>query len=137
MAGVEAQFDGYVQAAALPEIYGSAKVLMFPSRGDAWGLVANEAVLCGTPVLASPHAVSSHELVQPFEVGLVRPLDVQAWTEAAMAMLSSPERWAQFMQRRDQAVEWFSLEKSLAGFTRAVALARCPRETAASAPQAT
>src|SRR5690606_30551165 len=52
-AGVDVQFDGYVQAAELPEVYGSARLLMFPSRGDAWGLVANEAVLCGTPVLAS------------------------------------------------------------------------------------
>lgn len=136
-AGIDARFDGYLQADALGEVYASAKLLMFPSRGDTWGLVANEAVLCGTPVLASPHAVSSHELIAPFGVGLVRPLDAGAWADAAIDMLSSPERWAQFSQTRGEAVRWFSLEKSLAGFTRAVSFASRAPKGAASAQQAT
>lgn len=134
--GVKAQFDGYLQADALPAAYGSAKLLMFPSRGDTWGLVANEAVLCGTPVIGSPHAVSSHELIEPFGVGLVSPLDVEAWAAAASDILSSPERWKQFSRNREDAVRWFSLEKSLAEFTRAVSFAGRSPGLAANVEQA-
>ena len=81
-AGVEARFDGYLQREAIIDAYQSAKVLVFPTRADTWGLVANEALLCGTPVLASPHAVSSRELVQAFGTGLVRELDPAAWASA-------------------------------------------------------
>ena len=135
--GVTAQFDGYLQADALPAAYASAKLLMFPSRGDTWGLVANEAVLCGTPVIGSPHAVSSQELIEPFGVGLVRPLDIEAWACAATDILSSPERWARFSRDREDAVRWFSLEKSLAEFTRAVSFARRLPGLAANVEQAT
>jgi len=100
-AGAEARFDGALQPADMPDALGSAKVLVFPSRQDAWGLVANEAVLCGTPVLGSPHATSSPYFVERFGVGLVRPLDVDAWCDALVDMLSGSERWSSFMARRE------------------------------------
>lgn len=102
----------------------SARVLLFPSRQDAWGLVANEALPCGTPVLGSPHATSSEHFVERFGVGLVRPLQVEAWCEATLDVLSSPARWHSFMARRDEAIAWFSLDASVAALARAFALGR-------------
>src|SRR5262249_44708511 len=88
-AGLQTRFDGYLQEEAIIEAYQSAKVLVFPTKADTWGLVANEALLCGTPVLASPHAVSSRELVLAFGTGLVRELDPALWASALKDMLSS------------------------------------------------
>ena len=116
-AGVEARFDGYLQREAIIDAYQSAKVLVFPTRADTWGLVANEALLCGTPVLASPHAVSSRELVQAFGTGLVRELDPAAWASALKEMLASEEAWRSFQRRRDEAMKWFSLENAVAGYS--------------------
>jgi glycosyltransferase involved in cell wall biosynthesis len=45
-AGIEAQFDGYLQQAGIIEAYQSSKLLLFPTLTDTWGLVANEALLC-------------------------------------------------------------------------------------------
>ncbi|MEZ5816440.1 MAG: glycosyltransferase [Hyphomicrobiaceae bacterium] len=124
IAGVDAHFDGALQPEAMAEALGSAKVLAFPSRHDPWGLVANEAVLCGTPVLGSPHATSSHHFVERFGVGLVRPLEVEAWAEALLDMLSGKARWTSFMGHREEAVRWFSLDAAVAGLKRAFDLGR-------------
>jgi glycosyltransferase involved in cell wall biosynthesis len=117
-AGVKAKFDGYLQQEAIINAYQSAKVLVFPTKADTWGLVANEALLCGTPVLASPHAVSSRELVGAFGTGLVRELDPAIWAAALKEMLGSREVWRGFRHRRDEAMARFSLESAMAGYSK-------------------
>lgn len=49
----------------MPAVYRSANVLIFPTLEDVWGLVANEAVLSGLPVLCSQYAGCAHELFTP------------------------------------------------------------------------
>jgi glycosyltransferase involved in cell wall biosynthesis len=44
-------------------VYRSADALIFPTLEDVWGLVANEALLCGVPVLCSKYAGCATELV--------------------------------------------------------------------------
>jgi glycosyltransferase involved in cell wall biosynthesis len=46
----------------MPSIYRSADLLVFPTLQDVWGFVANEAVLCGVPVLCSKYAGCAAEL---------------------------------------------------------------------------
>ena len=44
------------------------------------GPMPGEAI--GTPVVGSPHAVSSIELVERYKAGLVLPLEVETWSDA-------------------------------------------------------
>lgn len=46
----------------MPSVYRSGDVLIFPTLSDVWGTVANEAVLCGLPVLCSKYAGCAPEL---------------------------------------------------------------------------
>jgi glycosyltransferase involved in cell wall biosynthesis len=46
----------------MPSVYRSADVLVFPTLEDPWGLVANEALLAGIPVLCSKYAGCAEEL---------------------------------------------------------------------------
>jgi glycosyltransferase involved in cell wall biosynthesis len=46
----------------MPSVYRSADVLIFPTLEDVWGLVANEAILSGVPVLCSKYAGCAPEL---------------------------------------------------------------------------
>ncbi|MDX2157741.1 MAG: glycosyltransferase [Hyphomicrobiaceae bacterium] len=128
-AGITARIDGALQPEEIPGAMSSARLLMFPSRNDPWGLVANEAVLCGTPVLGSPHATSSPLLVERFGVGLVRPLEVEAWCAATLDMIGSEDRWKTFMARRDEAVAWFSLDTAVTALHRAFEIGRASRTT--------
>lgn len=46
----------------MPATYRSADALIFPTLEDVWGLVANEALLCGLPVLCSKYAGCAKEI---------------------------------------------------------------------------
>jgi len=47
---------------AMPSVYCSADLVVFPTLQDVWGFVANEALLCGVPVLCSKYAGCAAEL---------------------------------------------------------------------------
>jgi glycosyltransferase involved in cell wall biosynthesis len=55
-------FRGAVPPAEMPSVYRSADLLIFPTLEDPWGLVANEAILTGLPVLCSKYAGCAKEL---------------------------------------------------------------------------
>lgn len=55
---------GFVNQSSLPALYARADLLVLPSRFDTWGLVVNEALACGTPVIVSDGAGCSEDLSQ-------------------------------------------------------------------------
>ena len=46
-------FAGRIEQKRLPLYYSAADVLVVPSRYESFGLVALEALACGTPVVAT------------------------------------------------------------------------------------
>jgi glycosyltransferase involved in cell wall biosynthesis len=86
---VEAHFAGFARQAELPAHYASAKLLLFTSVADPWGVVANEACAAGVPVLVSDRAGAAGDLVRDGVNGRVLPRDASLWSEAAAALL----RW--------------------------------------------
>lgn len=57
----------------MPSVFASADFLIFPTLADVWGLVANEAILSGIPVLCSTRAGCYREVVP--ESNWFDPLD--------------------------------------------------------------
>jgi glycosyltransferase involved in cell wall biosynthesis len=66
-----ALFVGFVQQPQLPLYYAQADALVLPSRSEPWGLVLNEAMACGLPVVCSPHVGASYDLITNGETGFV------------------------------------------------------------------
>ena len=63
--GVEGvTWAGALQIDALPAAYGQAACYVHPARIDPWGLVVNEAMAAGLPVLVSTGAGCAPDLVQ-------------------------------------------------------------------------
>ena len=48
----------------MPGVYAEADILVFPTLCDEWGLVANEAMAAGLPVLGSLFSQAVEELVE-------------------------------------------------------------------------
>ena len=44
--------------------YKMSDIFFFPSREDIWGLVINEAMSCGLPVISSDNVIASKELLE-------------------------------------------------------------------------
>ena len=61
----DVHFVSGVPASEMPAVYRSADLLVFPTLRDCWGLVANEAMWAGLPVLVSVYAGCAAELLPP------------------------------------------------------------------------
>jgi glycosyltransferase involved in cell wall biosynthesis len=62
--------EGPVPVEEMADWYRAADLHVFPSMGDVWGLVVNEAMACGVPTLCSIHAGCCDDLVQDGVNGL-------------------------------------------------------------------
>ncbi len=84
-------YAGFIQPDALPAVFGSAGIFILPSRYDGWGVVINQALGAGMPVIASDAAGAS-ELVQPGENGATVPAgDAAALAAAMRRYLEAPD----------------------------------------------
>jgi glycosyltransferase involved in cell wall biosynthesis len=77
----------------MPSVYRSADFLVFPTLEDVWGLVANEAILSGIPVLCSKYAGCASELLT--SENIFSPEDLTEFTqklrEAVYGRLHAPD----------------------------------------------
>jgi glycosyltransferase involved in cell wall biosynthesis len=78
----------------MPGVYRSGDVLILPTLSDVWGVVANEAVLSGIPVLCSKYAGCAKELFTADSVFDPENADefVAKLRNAVAGRLSKPDR---------------------------------------------
>lgn len=89
----EVEFRGFLQREDLPSIYALAEALVFPTHSDTWGLVVNEAMACGLPVVASDVAGCVPDLVLDSITGVLVPSQAPArLSEAIHRLMASPEQ---------------------------------------------
>lgn len=116
---VEAEFYGFALQKELPRLYRSAKVFLFPTHADVWGVVANEACAAGLPVIVSPYAGVAGELVIDGENGFICPLDEMQWAERAAALLTRPALLDAFSRRSLALVKEYSFDSAADGLLQA------------------
>ena len=78
------KFLGGLDLDAIASEYQKATCLILPSRKEPWGLVVNEALHYGCPVIASDNCGCVPELLQDSEVGMVFETDNVLNLSAAM-----------------------------------------------------
>lgn len=112
---IESVFWGFASQEELPALYRSARVFLFPTLWDPWGVVANEACAAGLPVLISPHAGAAGELVRNEENGFVLALNSDSWANAAARLLSEEALYESMSANSTQFVSEYNFENSARG----------------------
>jgi glycosyltransferase involved in cell wall biosynthesis len=90
---LQVEFKGNVQFGDLPRHYHDADMYVYPTLADEWGLVVNEALSAGLPVLGSRYSQAVEELVQEGVTGWLftptDPVDTYAAIDRALSAVPS------------------------------------------------
>ena len=120
---------GFVHRDELAAFYALADGLIFPTHSDPWGLVVNEAMACGLPVIATSVAGCVLDLVQDGWNGFVVPPRDPARLAAAMENLAPDSRRRTEMGRNSrERIEAYSPASWAQGMLEAVNSACRPQE---------
>jgi glycosyltransferase involved in cell wall biosynthesis len=130
------KFLGFANQTELPAIYSSADLMVLPSQYDAFGVVVNEAMLCGCPVAASDHVGAARDLIEHGRTGFVYPCgDIDA---LAAVLRQAQQDWGQLSGMGGAArarMESWSPRENIDAAVEAISrgVARVRRGTAVSA----
>ena len=116
---VVAYFHGFAKQGELPSLYRSARLFLFPTHADVWGVVANEACAAALPVIVTPYAGAAGELVVHGENGFVAELDVGRWADHATSLLTDQTMWERFSRRSLTLVREYSFDNAAMGVVEA------------------
>jgi glycosyltransferase involved in cell wall biosynthesis len=91
------EYAGFQPPEKLPECFARADVFVLPSRYDGWGVVVNQAIGAGLPVICSDAVGAGHDLVEPEVNGLrFKAGDVAALTRCMERLATDPALAAQW-----------------------------------------
>ena len=114
-------FTGFLHREDLPAVYALADVLVLPTHSDAWGLVVNEAMASGLPVLVSEVAGCSVDLVEDGRNGFViPPMDADRLSRAVASVLNQPQLLKDMSVQSLNKIKNYSPDTCAAGFANAV-----------------
>ena len=110
-------FAGFIQPNDIPEWYAVCDVLVFPTHGDPNGLVVEEALAAGCPVIVSDAAGDIRDRV-PEGVGRVFPVGDASALASAMTELAEPSVRDLMARRAPDWVAWKNDERYAEDFAR-------------------
>lgn len=115
------RFIGFQNQSVLPGLYVASDIFVMPSEGDAWGLVVNEAMAAGLPVIVSDEVGAAADLVQGHGTGIVYPCgDVKALGQAIKRLLQSEQQRLEMGKRARVLIKAWDVEACVAGIVDAV-----------------
>jgi glycosyltransferase involved in cell wall biosynthesis len=111
--GVKLVLLGFKNQTEMPGCYAASDVLVLPStKRETWGLVANEALACGRPIIVSDAVGCAPDLAMDGAAGRVFPLgDIDRLAESIAGMLRTPPSAQQIAERSQE----YSIEAACNG----------------------
>jgi glycosyltransferase involved in cell wall biosynthesis len=110
-----------VNQSLLPGIYSASDLLVLPSEYEPFGVVVNEAMLCGCPVVVSDRVGAGADLVWPGDNGLiVRCGDIDALAAALNELLRDQDRLRRMGKQATERMAAWSPRENIEGQIRAI-----------------
>ncbi|MDP3464763.1 MAG: glycosyltransferase [Sulfuricurvum sp.] len=116
---IDYTYPGFVSQEELPRYYSDTKLFLFTTRLDPWGVVANEALASGTPVLVTPHAGLANDLIMDGENGYILETNSDIWTERIIAILDDQKQWQRLSNNAIESVSTYTFENAAKGILNA------------------
>jgi glycosyltransferase involved in cell wall biosynthesis len=129
-----ASFTGFLNQTEISRAYVAADALVLPSGfGETWGLVVNEAMASGLPVIVSDRVGSAHDLVIDGETGFVFSYGDTTALAARISHLADAEevRLAMGRSARRRVLSEYSIDHAVQQTLAAVSLVTADRHAAA------
>lgn len=110
------RFPGFAHREDLAGLYALAEVLILPTHSDTWGLVVNEAMACGLPIIVSDVAGCAADLVEDGCNGyVVPPRDLEKLSLAIDPIVRNPELGPRMGAHSSERIRDFSPEACARG----------------------
>ena len=114
-------FGGFVNQAELPNVYAASDIFVLPAESEPWGLIVNEVMCAGIPVVVADEVGCVRDLVQDGVNGLhTRAGDVDSLTQALQKLLSNEQLRVKMGQRSLEIIRGWSYERCRIGVLAAV-----------------
>jgi glycosyltransferase involved in cell wall biosynthesis len=113
-------FAGFRNQSELAAMYAAADVLVLSSDTENWGLVANEAMASGLPVLLSTSVGAAPDLVRQRETGFVFPTGNVAALARCLDEAVQPGRLDALRRGASDRIAAWSIGETVAGIARAL-----------------
>ena len=102
-------FEGFKVKEELADYYRAADLFVMPTREDIWGLVINEAMSFGLPIVSTDRCVAAMELVEDGKNGKIVPVeDPEALAEGIINVLNTEDVMEESYST--QKIEYYTIE---------------------------
>jgi glycosyltransferase involved in cell wall biosynthesis len=118
------RFLGFVNQTGLPGVYVASDLLVLPSDYEPFGVVVNEAMLCGCPAVVSDRVGAKHDLVREGETGRVFPCgDIEALANILRSLLGERSQLERFSEAAKERMKTWTPEINAEAFVHAIRFA--------------
>lgn len=120
-AGDDIRFLGFVPQSRLPALFDVSDALVLPSRIEPWGVVVNEAMNAGLPLILSDRVGSGDDLLRHGENGMVfETMSPRSLADAIRRVTGDPAFAAQAGQASLRRVNGWSTKLNVEGLREAM-----------------
>lgn len=117
------KFLGFQNQSKIPAFFDLCDVFVLPSTWEPWGLVVNEVMNAGKPVIVSDQVGCAPDLVKDGENGFIFPArDIGALKKALENTLTNPEKIAQMGSYSLKKINSWGFEEDIKGLRKALAI---------------
>ena len=116
------RFLGFRNQTELPAFYDLCDVFVLPSFNETWGLIVNEVMNAGKPIITTDQVGCQPDLVQDGFNGLVYPaFDVEKLSVALRRIIEDPGMRRTMGENSLRLIQQYSFEQDVAGLRQALA----------------
>lgn len=104
-------FEGFKAKEELKQYYQAADLFVLPTREDIWGLVVNEAMANGLPIITTDRCVAGLELIENGVNGYIVPVeDEKVLVEKITAVLGNDLLRGMMAEKSLQKIRDYTIE---------------------------